>query len=343
MLVLVTGATGTIGSAVVRALRRRGHDVIGVVRAGTGLPDGVASITADLFEPEALADVLPRADAFVHAASSNDERAGGLDHGVIETTLRAFAGTDKPLLYTSGLWLHGNTGAEPATEDSPFDPPMVVSWRPDVERVLAEAAPQVRTVRIRRLWSTATRAAMSRSCSPRSSRTAPASFAISVTAVTDGPPCTPTISATCTRWRSSPRHLGPSTLAPLGIPSLSPMLPGSSPSASAPRSPRGTRTTPGGIGASWSTPSCSTRSPATPKPAASSAGNRTGRPHRRTRLLMPTPKIWFLTGASRGLGRAFAETALSRGDRVARPHAEPTACPTWRRGSAMRFCRFGWT
>lgn len=58
---------------------------------------------------------------------------------------------------------------------------------------------------------------------------------------------------------------------------------------------------------------------------------------------MPTPKIWFLTGASRGLGRAFAETALSRGDRVARPHAEPTACPTWRRGSAMRFCRFGWT
>ncbi|URM97422.1 NAD-dependent epimerase/dehydratase family protein [Actinomadura madurae] len=149
MLVLVTGATGTIGSAVVRALRRRGHDVIGVVRAGTGLPDGVASITADLFEPEALADVLPRADALVHAASSNDERAGGLDHGVVETTLRAFAGTDKPLLYTSGLWLHGNTGAEPATEDSPFDPPMVVSWRPDVERILAEAAPQVRTVRIR--------------------------------------------------------------------------------------------------------------------------------------------------------------------------------------------------
>ncbi|MFF8772192.1 SDR family oxidoreductase [Kitasatospora sp. NPDC015120] len=28
-------------------------------------------------------------------------------------------------------------------------------------------------------------------------------------------------------------------------------------------------------------------------------------------------KIWFLTGASRGLGRAFTEAALSRGDRVA--------------------------
>ncbi|MFD2350994.1 SDR family NAD(P)-dependent oxidoreductase [Nonomuraea ferruginea] len=27
-------------------------------------------------------------------------------------------------------------------------------------------------------------------------------------------------------------------------------------------------------------------------------------------------RVWFITGASRGLGRAFAEAALSRGDRV---------------------------
>ncbi|MFC4376395.1 SDR family NAD(P)-dependent oxidoreductase [Nocardia halotolerans] len=30
-----------------------------------------------------------------------------------------------------------------------------------------------------------------------------------------------------------------------------------------------------------------------------------------------TPRIWFITGASRGLGRAFAEAALAAGDRVA--------------------------
>ena len=28
-------------------------------------------------------------------------------------------------------------------------------------------------------------------------------------------------------------------------------------------------------------------------------------------------KVWFVTGSSRGLGRAFVEAALSRGDRVA--------------------------
>lgn len=31
----------------------------------------------------------------------------------------------------------------------------------------------------------------------------------------------------------------------------------------------------------------------------------------------PAPRTWFITGASRGLGRAFAEAALDRGDRVA--------------------------
>lgn len=28
-------------------------------------------------------------------------------------------------------------------------------------------------------------------------------------------------------------------------------------------------------------------------------------------------KVWFITGSSRGFGRAFAEAALSRGDRIA--------------------------
>ncbi|MFE0750480.1 SDR family NAD(P)-dependent oxidoreductase [Gordonia sp. NPDC058843] len=31
---------------------------------------------------------------------------------------------------------------------------------------------------------------------------------------------------------------------------------------------------------------------------------------------MTTPRVWFITGASRGLGRAFAEAALDGGDRV---------------------------
>ncbi|TQM25760.1 NAD-dependent epimerase/dehydratase family protein [Nocardia bhagyanarayanae] len=152
MRVLVTGVSGTIGSAVARALLGRGHAVVGTVTgADRPAPDGVERVIADLFDPEALVAVAAGVDAAVHAASSNDERAGELDRGVVTALLDAFEGTGKPLVYTSGLWLHGNTGEASATEESAFDPPLVVSWRPAVEKLLEDAAANrgVRTVRIR--------------------------------------------------------------------------------------------------------------------------------------------------------------------------------------------------
>lgn len=47
----------------------------------------------------------------------------------------------------------------------------------------------------------------------------------------------------------------------------------------------------------------------TPPPLAETTGT-TPTPH-------PTPKIWFITGASRGFGRIWTEAALQRGDQVA--------------------------
>lgn len=151
MRVLVTGVSGAIGGAVARSLLERGHEVVGVVReAGRPAPEGVRPLVADLFAPGALAGAAAEADGAVHAASSNDERSGELDGAVVATLVDAFAGTDRPLVYTSGLWLHGNSGDGVITEDSPFDPPMMLGWRPAVETsVEAAAARGVRSVRIR--------------------------------------------------------------------------------------------------------------------------------------------------------------------------------------------------
>ncbi|GAA3308753.1 NAD-dependent epimerase/dehydratase family protein [Nonomuraea dietziae] len=150
MRVLVTGASGTIGGAAARALLRRGHQVVGVVRAvGQAVPEGVEPLVADLFEAGAAAAAAEGVDGAVHAASTNDERAGEFDRVVVRALLDRFAGTGRPLVYTSGLWLHGDTGGVPAAEDAPFDPPSVVAWRPELERMVAEAADGVRTVRIR--------------------------------------------------------------------------------------------------------------------------------------------------------------------------------------------------
>ncbi|WP_067651777.1 NAD-dependent epimerase/dehydratase family protein [Nocardia harenae] len=151
MRVLVTGVSGTIGAAVARALIGRGHSVLGTVTAADRpAPVGVEPLVVNLFDPQELAGPAASVDAAVHTASSNDERAAELDQGVVSVLLDSFAGTGKAFVYTSGLWLHGNSGAEVTTETSPFAPPLVVSWRPAVEKLVEEAAGQgVRTVRIR--------------------------------------------------------------------------------------------------------------------------------------------------------------------------------------------------
>lgn len=149
MRVLVTGLSGTIGGAVARALVRRGHTVVGTVTAkDRPAPEGVEPVVADLFTAGALTGAAKDVDAAVHAASSNDERSGELDNAVVNTFFEAFAGAGKPFVYTSGLWLHGNTGEGAITEESPFAPPMVVSWRPAVEQKLIDAK-DVHTIRIR--------------------------------------------------------------------------------------------------------------------------------------------------------------------------------------------------
>jgi nucleoside-diphosphate-sugar epimerase len=73
--VVVTGATGNIGSAVVRALQGRGHDVVGLARRPpartTAATPPVTWETADLDHPQCeplLRSLVAHADAVVHLA-----------------------------------------------------------------------------------------------------------------------------------------------------------------------------------------------------------------------------------------------------------------------------------
>lgn len=157
MRVLVTGATGLIGSAVARRLKARGHEVTGLARSKETedklAADGFAAARGDLAEPQSVAEAARDADAIVHAASPNDQNTAAHDEASTRAILAAIAGTGKRFAYTSGCLLYGSTGNTPATEESRLDPADLVRWRAGLEQeVLAAARDGAHPIVVRPGW-----------------------------------------------------------------------------------------------------------------------------------------------------------------------------------------------
>ena len=87
---------------------------------------------ADLYDRAAVASLLAEADGAIHTASPGDATSADLDSAVVDAVTDAFAGTGKPYLQISGLWIYG---ANPSiTEASPFNAPALVAWKEPIER-----------------------------------------------------------------------------------------------------------------------------------------------------------------------------------------------------------------
>jgi nucleoside-diphosphate-sugar epimerase len=136
MKVVLTGATGFVGSHVLADLYKHGHEVTALVRddaqADTVAARGATPVVIDLYDRPAVARLLGNADGAIHTASPGDATSADLDSAVVDAVTGAFAGTGKPYLQISGLWIYG---ANPAiTEASPFNAPAMVSWKEPIER-----------------------------------------------------------------------------------------------------------------------------------------------------------------------------------------------------------------
>lgn len=69
MTVLVTGATGLVGTRLIARLVDAGVDVRALVRGGKAVPTGVPSVEGDLLDPATLTAAVAGVDAVVHLAA----------------------------------------------------------------------------------------------------------------------------------------------------------------------------------------------------------------------------------------------------------------------------------
>ena len=125
MRIFLTGATGFIGAAIVPELINARHHVIGMTRSDAGaqaLIDAGAEVhRGTLEDPESLRSGAAKADAVIHTAFDHDfsrfVENCEKDKRAIAALGSVLAGSDRPLIITSGTGMGSGEHGQPATED----------------------------------------------------------------------------------------------------------------------------------------------------------------------------------------------------------------------------------
>lgn len=111
MRVFVTGASGFVGSAIVKELVSAGHQVLGMVRSEEAAEkltaSGAEAHLGDLYDLDSIKEGAAGCDAVIHTAFNHDfskfKDNCETDRQVIGALASVLAGTSRPLVITSGI------------------------------------------------------------------------------------------------------------------------------------------------------------------------------------------------------------------------------------------------
>ncbi len=157
MKVLVTGATGYVGSAVVKELTGAGHTVLGMARSDESAAkleeQGIEFHRGELADPASLVAGAKQADAVIHTAfpsmgpGADFQALMKMMTDAVAALVDSYKGTDKTFILTSGASGYGpNTGTTPVDESMPIIAP---THAPNEQTVAAATSEGVRTIVLR--------------------------------------------------------------------------------------------------------------------------------------------------------------------------------------------------
>jgi nucleoside-diphosphate-sugar epimerase len=153
--VFLTGGTGYVGSAILDALVRGGHQVTAIARDPEKVARlesrGATAVLAELDTPNRYMPAAIEAEVVIHAAIEHSPRGPQRDAELLDRLLPALAdtGSSKTFIYTSGIYVLG-PAPEPVDETAVPNPVQIAAWRVPLEqRVLNAMTLSLRTAVVR--------------------------------------------------------------------------------------------------------------------------------------------------------------------------------------------------
>ena len=121
------------------------------MREGKKIPAraNVEAVYGDVRDAASLSAAARKSEAIIHTAASFGPDMPQVDQAAVDVILKTAAEGKQRFIYTSGIWVLGNTGAKPADENTPPNPIHLVAWRVQHEEQVKAAARSFPTAVIR--------------------------------------------------------------------------------------------------------------------------------------------------------------------------------------------------